>query len=379
MNLEGTLSSRLWAEVKSNYEARNYTSAILDAVHFLSELIRQKTNLEADGVSLAGQAFGGKTPRLKVNKLQTESDWNVQQGTEQILRGVYQSIRNPRSHEKYNDSQGDAEAIILFIDYLLRIIDQSKAPFSKASFLPRVFDPAFVENSRYASLLVQEIPPKQRLAVFIDIYQKRDSGDCGKLKWFTHELFKTLPTEEQDQVLELVSDELKSTDNDGKIKTVVQVLPSECWPRLSEVARLRIENKFYRSAEEGQYNAATKKCSAGWLATWSTGVLEHFSSKRELASCLTRKMASGSNLDQDYVLQFFLSHFEKLAPKPTPFFIQTIKQRLKEGDKRFFDAFGPFMFTADYEAPFETELKEFKEQPQGEAPASITEADDVPF
>src|SRR5882724_5641243 len=108
MNLQGKLTERLWNEIKTNYESRDFSGAILDSIHFLSEVIRQKTGLESDGVSLAGQAFGGKTPKLKVNKLQTESELNVQAGIEQLLRGIYQGFRNPRSHGKISDTQDDA-------------------------------------------------------------------------------------------------------------------------------------------------------------------------------------------------------------------------------------------------------------------------------
>jgi uncharacterized protein (TIGR02391 family) len=69
---------------------------------------------------LVGQAFGGKTPKLRVNKLQTESDQDIQKGTENLLLGLYQSIRNPRSHGKLTDTKEDADAIILFIIGLTR-------------------------------------------------------------------------------------------------------------------------------------------------------------------------------------------------------------------------------------------------------------------
>ena len=82
MNLETRLDSRLWEAIQSSYEARNYTAAIIDAVYFLSDLIRGKTGLESDGAALAGEAFGGKSPKLRVNKLQSESDWGVQRGVE---------------------------------------------------------------------------------------------------------------------------------------------------------------------------------------------------------------------------------------------------------------------------------------------------------
>jgi uncharacterized protein (TIGR02391 family) len=123
MNLETRIELRLWEYIKGQYENGNYKGAILDSIFFLGDLIREKTGLEGDGVQLVGQAFGGKVPVLKVNKLQSESDRNIQTGIEQILRGIFLSIRNPRSHEKSVDTIEDAEAIIVFVNYLLGIIN----------------------------------------------------------------------------------------------------------------------------------------------------------------------------------------------------------------------------------------------------------------
>lgn len=171
MNLETRLDSRLWEVVRSSLEARNYTAAILDAIHLLTDIIRERSGLEEDGVALIGSAFGGASPKLKVNRLQTESEQNVQRGTEALLRGVYQAIRNPRSHGAYHDDERTAETILLFIDYLLRIVDQSRSPFSLPTFIARVLAPDFVPTKRYAELLVNEIPAKHRLATcreFVD-------------------------------------------------------------------------------------------------------------------------------------------------------------------------------------------------------------------
>lgn len=96
----------------------NYTGAIIDSIMYINNRIREKADLQNDGISLVGAAFGGNEPKIKLNKLQTESEHNVQKGVEQILRGIIQGIRNPRSHEKFDDSLEHANSIILFISYL---------------------------------------------------------------------------------------------------------------------------------------------------------------------------------------------------------------------------------------------------------------------
>ena len=65
MNLESRIDPRLWTAVRSNLETRHFTDAVLDAIRFLSDLIRERTDLETDGVVLINAAFGGKAPKLR--------------------------------------------------------------------------------------------------------------------------------------------------------------------------------------------------------------------------------------------------------------------------------------------------------------------------
>jgi uncharacterized protein (TIGR02391 family) len=381
MNLEGKISEHLWNEVKSKYESGDFTGSILDSIHFLSNAIREKTGLETDGASLVGQAFGGKDPKLKVNKLQTESERNVQQGIEQLLRGIYQAFRNPRSHEKFNDIKEDADSIIVFIDYLLKVIDQSKPPFSKMDFVLRVFDPDFVPSEEYATLLIKEIPIKQRLDTFLEVFKKRETGDCQKLKWFSLSLLRKLSPAEQRQVLDLLSDEFKTTDNENTILTAIQVLPPKCWAKLSKVAKLRIENKFISSVKEGKLSQSTGNCKAGAFGTWSNELLSYFSSKDQMARVLISKLFSKDRSEQDYIFKFFFFHIDQLMPQPTKYFVFRFKEALKSGDKRFYDALdrpysGNSTFFDAVSVATKKELDEFKEIEPDEPPP---EHDDVPF
>jgi uncharacterized protein (TIGR02391 family) len=154
MNLQTHIQNNLWLAIQSTYETGNYSHAILDAIHYLSNVLREKTGVDGDGATLVGQALGGDSPRLRINKLQTETEKNEQRGFENILRGIYQAIRNPRSHEQIGDSQDNADAIIYFVNYILGIIEKSEEPFVLTKFISRVFDPDFYKTQRYVELLV---------------------------------------------------------------------------------------------------------------------------------------------------------------------------------------------------------------------------------
>jgi uncharacterized protein (TIGR02391 family) len=274
MDLKTQLSENLWAAIETSYESRNYTGAILDAMYYLGDLIREKTGLESDGVELIGQAFGLKSPKLRVNQMQTESELNVQKGTANLLTGLYQSIRNPRSHSKQTDQKEDADAIIIFVNYILKIIGTSKGTFSKNEFLGRVFDSSFVKQERYADLLVEEIPARQRLDVLIDSYRRKFEGDIYSLKLFTRAILKKLSDEDKTQLKEVVCSELRSADGET-IRYCVTIFPPEFWMSLDEPVRLRSADILLKSIKDGRYLVEQEKCVAGALGVCLSNSLKN--------------------------------------------------------------------------------------------------------
>lgn len=375
MNLETKLDPRLWQFIQNSYENRNFTAAIIDALHFLSDLIREKSGLESDGAALIGNAFGGRSPKLKVNKLQSDSDWNVQKGIEQILRGIYQSIRNPRSHRRYNDKPEDADAIILFTNYLMGIIDQAKTPFSKDLFINSVFDPDFAENERYAELLVKKIPPKQRIEIFIDVYRAKEEADRDKLRYFIHALLKKLTKEEMSQVYEIVSEELEHTNDEGTIRSILTIFPSSCWKHYEEIGRLRIENKLIESIRSGRYQEEPKKFLSGALGTWATDIFEHFLLKEELMNALYHKLGWGERLEKDYVFNYFF--YDMIEEEPKQRMINILVKGLKDGNKSYYEK---VKYLIEFRGePWKEALKEsFDNFAEFEPTPDIPE-DDIPF
>jgi uncharacterized protein (TIGR02391 family) len=338
VNLETRLPADLWEAVRMNYEKRNFTGAILDAFYFLSDFLRKKSGAEGDGAALIGQALGGATPRIRLNRLQSESEWNVQKGVEQVLRGSYQAIRNPRSHEKTTDSEDDAQVLILFLGYLVRHIDQAKSQFSRTDFQKRVLDPDFVPQERYAQLLVDEIPVGQRFEVFLDIYRAKETGKAQHLRHFFSALLKRLTEDELRQVYGVLSEELKTADDEATIRMVIGSFDGDVWPHVDEVARLRVENRLVRSVREGRFDRHQRSCRGGALATWSTTLLPYFSLKQELLRAVWDKLRSGSDEEEDYIFEYVFNSLSSLADPMPSYLESTIRTKLKQGDGRFHEA-----------------------------------------
>jgi uncharacterized protein (TIGR02391 family) len=192
LNLQTHITSELWESLASAYDSGNYSHAVLEAMHHLTTVLRERSGAEGDGVALVGQALGGDAPKLLINGFQSETDRNVQRGIEQVLRGIYLSIRNPRSHEQMTDTQQDADAIIHFIDYILRILTSSKEAFTVESFMASISDIEFVESKRYAELLVAEVPTNRRGDALVALFKSRRTKEIRKLRYVVSTLLAVL-------------------------------------------------------------------------------------------------------------------------------------------------------------------------------------------
>jgi uncharacterized protein (TIGR02391 family) len=338
MNLETEISRELWQAVRRSYESQLWSNAILDSIHYMSDALRTKTGLQSDGVALVGQALGGKAPKLRLSRLQTDSEKNVQAGVEQLLRGLYQGIRNPRSHERIDDSQADAEVLILFVDYLLRVIGHARTAFSIDECVGQIVEENFVPTKRYADLLVEGIPPRQRLQVALAVYQRKGEAESTKLRYFFSALIERLSADDAQALFDAISIELRETSEEGVLRSVLQLLHPDYWPRLDEVARLRTENRLIRNVQEGRYVPNTDKCLGGALATWSTSFWQHFSMKRELFRAIMEKLESMSRESQDYAFHFCFMHLDSLTETPPAGFQRIVAEGLKVGDSRFKEA-----------------------------------------
>ena len=226
-------------------------------------------------------------------------------------------------------------AILLFLDYLLRIVDQSRTPFSLAAFVARLLDPDFVPKERYAMLLVKELPPKHRLATCRDVFARRAEGDAKKLRVFFDAVFSVMSLDERAELCELLSVELRQTDDEETIRFVLGAFAPDLWPRLDELARLRIENKLIGSVRDGKWIERQNRCTGGALGTWATSIIHQFTLKDELWYTIINKLGSSNTEEQDYVFNYFVRYADACLDAPSRYLISVVKKGLKAGDARF--------------------------------------------
>ena len=272
--------------------------------------------------------------------MQTETERNIQKGVEQLLRGLFIAIRNPRSHEQIANSKQTADPIIFFIDYLLTLIIASEDPFTIEKFSKKVFDPDFVESERYAELLVSEIPINKRLETTIVVFMMRLNGDGKKLYYLFNAILNILSEDEINQFLLVVSDDLRSQNDEKAIRLVLQVLPPSLWQNLTEVSRLRIENKLLHSVSEGEMDVNFHRTEKGGLGTWARNFVQYFELRDKFANALIKKLENGTKWEKGYVLKFFFSTLPKImvSPYSRKRCINIIADGMREDNDLFIDA-----------------------------------------
>lgn len=340
MEIYKIIDKSLKESINRNYELENYTGSITDAIIHLSEVIRDKTGLEGDGASLIGSAFGGQPPKIKLNNLQTESEKNIQRGIQDILRGIYTGIRNPRSHDKVSDSKDDADSIILFINYLLKLIDKSRLSFEEGEFLERIFDEHYVADIEYSKLLVAEIPPRQRVDIGISVVLQRKRGDSDYLKYFIDSLFEILEDEEIERVYEVISDKLKCNSDFDDIKTILQILPSKYWTKIDKSVRIRVENIILMDFKKSDYSHWTGSFkSHGNLATvLDLKMVESTDFVNRFINTAVEKLEKGDVHDKDYVYKYFWDQLYELNRHNIRYELKNyIKTSLQDNDLYLFN------------------------------------------
>lgn len=307
MELKSNIDEALWYSLEKNYRNESYSNAILDCIHFLTDTIREKSGLEGDGAALVGQAFSVKNPKIMVTKMQTESEKNIQRGLEEILRGIYTCIRNPRSHDKFNDKKEEADAIIYFINYLLQVIGSSQNSFRNDEFLERVYDKNYVCTEEYSRLLVREIPKREKLNIAIEVVKGYKYGNLKCKKIFLRVLLKELNQNEIDELFTLVSNILRDNNDLEVMRHLLFIIPGELWINLDKIATLRTENILRECLKKAYYYYLANKCNneGELLKTITFDHIKSFNVFEQWTEVIVYKLRYGDESGYRFVMKYF--------------------------------------------------------------------------
>ena len=97
----------------------HHQNAVEDAFKALDTAVADKSGIADSGTSLMRKAFGGATPLIALNQLETETQKGIQEGYSHLFAGSMQAIRNPRAHGLDVDQPHEALELIVWANHLM--------------------------------------------------------------------------------------------------------------------------------------------------------------------------------------------------------------------------------------------------------------------
>lgn len=340
MEIEKRIREDFWKAVQAHYERGDHTEAVRDAIFFVSNLLRDLSGIEdKDGTKLVESALMGTSPAILVNRYETTTEKDIQQGIAFSLKGIMQCVRNPLSHEKTEYTQEQAEAIILFVDFLLRQIDQSGGTRKIQDIKQLLYDKDFTASEEYAELLLKEVPKKKRYPLLLELYKDRENLQENKLSSFIGKLIESLTKTEKSDFVHVVSNSLMICKDDKDLRMYFHYFMKDTYSEIDRLAKLRVEDFIKKSIARGKFEEVPwgKEVNEdGSLSTWTASYLDVFECRETLHSMLFSKIAHGKPEEEDFALHYFSSFIFDGSKSLRPWEIELIKKKMRENDGRYY-------------------------------------------
>jgi uncharacterized protein (TIGR02391 family) len=287
---EENFNKKLVKYVGNRIHNGHYSDAILAGTKCLTDVLREKGDVEGDGTQLVGQVLGGTAPKLQINSLQTTSEKDEQKGIEQLLRGYYMGVRNPRTHENMEDTEEFCIRIMILIDTMLQYLEREVQEFNVIKFTDRIYDPHFVASEEYAESLVAQVPGNKLIHAFKAAFDRRNESDIKDIKFAFNAMYQVMSEDDLSVATKHVGDALREAVENSEIADLFRLLKPSAWQLLQDDVKIRIENLVIDSCNKGRYDYYSG-LEKGALGTWGNRFGRYFTRKRDLAdaliSCLT--------------------------------------------------------------------------------------------
>lgn len=349
MEIERRLRPDLWKSIRAHYERTDFTEAVRDAVLYVCELLREKSGIEdKDGTKLVEASLMGNNPAIAVSKNETTTERDFQQGIGFSFKGIMQAVRNPLSHEKTVYAQEDAEAIILYINFLLNQVDRSGGFTKIENITSLLYDEDFTSTEEYAELLLKEVPVKKRYDLLVELFNDRVNLHPHILRNFINKLFESLSKASKADFVRMLNSTLMTCKNDNALRMYLHYFMELTYSEIDKLAQLRIEAFLIKAVRAGTLVSGRNKqtgeqedvcISEASLATWVSSPIRIalLGNSEEIFNALMFKLTYGNPAEKGFVFKYFSNYLLMNVDKFSESHITQINKQLENGDEQIFD------------------------------------------
>lgn len=327
----------LYKAIKSHYEQGDYTEALRDAMFFIRDLLQEKSGLEnKDNTELIEASLLGKNAAIKINKYETKSEVNFQEGVGFALKGLVMHLRNPISHDRIEYSEQDADAQILYINYLVNQIDKSSGRQLITDWMEYLHGSNFTSSKVFAQELIKELPKKQQYDLLVNIWRDRSSFEPHSINNFIDELVDKLSSQEKTSFINIMNTELINCSGDRELSMMFNFFAKHFYVYLKKIVKIHIEDIVKEGIENGICIDGKSKGNNAATATWAEDYINNFFTKEEIIKVIRKRFLS-SQESSEYIRKFFSDYVDLEDPETLNDLKESIKQHLRWGDKYVYD------------------------------------------
>lgn len=343
MQIKEYIREDLWQAIQKHYEAEDYTEALRDASFLMKDILQVKSGeYDKDNAKLVDAVLSGQDPVLKINNFSTQTEKDMQNGIALSVKGIFMHVRNPISHEKISYTQEDTNAILMYINYLIRQIDQSGGLSLIEEWLPLVQKESFTDTEEYAKELIKEVPKKKVYELLEAIYEIRDDLPQWKLQFFIKELVGKLTQAEKTAFTNKLNVDLAQVEGDYKLSMFFHYFAEHFYLSLKKVVRLRIEDIILQGICNGELVKDKVTGEYSSVATWANRFINSFDTKEKCKQALYNKVLENEK-QRAYTLKYFYDYVNLGDEKVLDAMEDQLKRRL-QWDKNAYEYVKEFIW-----------------------------------
>jgi len=327
----------LYKAIKGHYKQGDFTEALRDAMFFVKDLLQEKSGLiDKDNTKLIEASLLGKNAAIKINKYETESEINFQEGVGFALKGLVMHLRNPISHDRIEYSEQDTDAQLLYINYLINQIDKSSGRQLITDWLQYLQCKNFTTSQVFAHELIKELPKKQQYDLLVTIWRERAAFEKNSINHFIDELVGKLSIQEKINFVNIMNTELINCSGDRELSMMFHFFAKHFYVNLKNVVKIHVEDIVRKGIENGLYvNDKTVGINSA-CATWVDNHIENFITKDEVLKTIRNRFLYNEDACK-YIRKYFGKYVDLKTPEILNALKESIKKHLRRGDKYVYD------------------------------------------
>jgi len=349
LTLNISFDNDLYSKIEKEYTSGNFSGVIKTSILYLTECIRERTDLDLDGEKLITTAFSQNSPLIKFNNLNSTSEKDEQTGHMMILQGIYRGIRNPRNHNLKSDDKFTCESILILINYYVTIIKKAKLYFDYNEFVTIINDKYFDKSVEYSDEIIKIIPANKLYDTNMLLIKNSNQNNYKNISYIIMSSIKVFEKNELNKFYKYCSKILQKTDDHSLIKLLVFAL-KDVWNEIEKAARIRIEglliialenihfNEIQATNEYNNYYTDYEINEDGLLSTYLRFIPLPFTKKipiTQIISILINKLEHGSNY-VGFILKYFHTFIFKDDRYLYRSFNDTVIKLLKDGNQTIY-------------------------------------------